>query len=357
MSADNDAEKTEEPTGKKLNKQRDEGNVAVSTEVKNWFGILSFFIFVAFLLPVISRELLQAFEVYLDEAGTLPTDTAALYQKLQRMVIGLAFLLAVPFAIFIGLAIFANVYQNGLMWVPSKLKFDIAKLNPISGFKRMFSLNQFVELPKGIAKIVIIGVGAYLVVRPELSRLNLLIDAPLSSLLWQMWIVAVKLILVVLIVFLLVAILDLVYQRWSYTQKNKMTKQEVKDEHKQSEGDPQVKARIRKVRFERYRERMMANVPNADVVVTNPTHFAVALKYDPETMGAPRVTAKGADLIAATIRRIAEEHGIPIMQNPPLARALYDTTEVDQEIPTEHYKAVAEVISFVFRQQRRKVPA
>lgn len=202
---------------------------------------------------------------------------------------------------------------------------------------------------KGIVKIIVVSYVAYLVIRPDLAKFELLPTMETSGILSFIHDIVVLLLFSVAIAVLVIAIADYAYQKYSHLKKLRMTKQEVKDEYKQVEGDPLVKSRIRQVRMERARRRMMDNVPKADVVIVNPTHYAVALEYKMDTMEAPVVLAKGIDNIALRIKAIAEEHEIPVVENPPLARALFASAELDQTIPPEHYKAVAEVIGYVMQ--------
>ncbi|HMA50472.1 MAG TPA: flagellar type III secretion system protein FlhB, partial [Magnetospirillaceae bacterium] len=231
----------------------------------------------------------------------------------------------------------------------SKLAPNFAKLNPLSGLKRIFSAHGLVEFGKNLAKLSVVVVLFYFVVRDKVRVLPLLPTMELPTILSFLHTVLIRLLLTVLCFQIVIAGADYAWQRFQYFKKLRMTRQEVRDEHKQSEGDPMIKARIRNLRVARARQRMMTAVPKADVVVTNPTHFACALKYDPETMNAPVLVAKGQDLVAFRIRELAKEHDVMIVENPPLARALYAAVEVDREVPPEHYKAVAEVISYVFR--------
>ena len=232
----------------------------------------------------------------------------------------------------------------------------LEKLNPLTGLKRIFSLSSSVEMGKNLVKLAIIGTMVVWLLRPELLRIDQLVGLDLMDALAEIQDQTLKLLIGVLAVMAVLAAADVFYQRFTYMKKMRMSKQDVKEEYKQSEGDPMVKMWLRQIRFERTRRRMMAAVPKATVVVTNPTHYAVALLYEPESMAAPKLVAKGADLIAKCIRELAEEHKVPIVENPPVARALFATVEVDQVVPPEHYKVVAEIISFVFKLKRKVLP-
>jgi flagellar biosynthetic protein FlhB len=210
-------------------------------------------------------------------------------------------------------------------------------------------MNSVIEMSKSVAKLVVVGFVCYLVLKPRIKDLDLLPSMELPAILAYLHQVLVHLMLAIALVMVVIAVADWFYQRFAYMKKLRMSKQEVKDENKQTEGDPAIKARLRGLRMARARNRMMAAIPKADVVVTNPTHYACALKYDGDTMNAPMLVAKGQNLIALRIREIAEENDVPIVENPPLARALYATVELDREILPDQYKAVAEVISYVMR--------
>ena len=225
------------------------------------------------------------------------------------------------------------------------------------GFKRLFSLRAIIEFVKGLLKISIITVVLIAVLLPDFDDLGKLVIFDITATLAVLRDESLKLLAAVLFVLAIIAIADFVYQRWEHARNLRMTKQEVKDEFKQTEGDPQIKGKIRQLRSERARKRMMAAVPQADAVITNPTHYAVALSYNQETMQAPIVTAKGSDHLALRIRQIAEENDVPVVENPPLAQALYHGVDIDQEVPQQHYRAVAEVISYVFSLRGRRQDA
>ena len=266
-------------------------------------------------------------------------------------------ILSLPFILFVIVALGAGILQNGISINPKALEIKFDKFNPINGFKRIFSAKQVVEFVKGIFKMAIVGSVAAVPLLPTFERIDSLATYDIAYLPGQLRELVLMLFTGVLAVMAVIAILDLIYQRWEHNRSLRMTKQEVKDEHKQSEGDPMAKQRLRKVRMERAQRRMMQAVPDADVVITNPTHFAIAMKYDPETMSAPLLVAKGQDLVAFKIREIAEENDITIVENKPLAQALYFGVDIDDEVPEEHYKAVAEIISYVWNVKGRTMPA
>jgi flagellar biosynthetic protein FlhB len=228
------------------------------------------------------------------------------------------------------------------------VKPKLSKISPFSGLKRLFSATSLVNFAKSLAKLLIVSCVIVVIVWPDRDQLDAIVRLDPAALLAHIQGLAIKLLVGVLAVLSVVAALDYIYQRQVWWKKQRMTVKELRDEYKQLEGDPQVRAKLRQVRIERGRKRMMANVPRASVVVTNPTHYAVALQYE-KGMNAPVCLAKGIDAVALKIREAAEAHGIPIVENPPLARTLHASVEVDEEIPQSHYKAVAEVIGFVMR--------
>ena len=267
----------------------------------------------------------------------------------SNTVIALMKILGIPFAIFMVLGIFASVAQTGFVYAPKKLEPNWNKLNIFAAMTQFINMKKIVESLKGIIKITVIAFIGVLVIRPYLEKVNLMPGMETMAILSFIHKIVVLLIFTVVIAVLVIAVADYAYQKYQHLKKLRMTKQEVKDEYKQMEGDPLVKSRIRQVRMERARHRMMDAVPRADVVIVNPTHYAVALEYKMEKMDAPVVVAKGLDNLALRIREIAEEHDIPIVENPPLARALFASVELDQSIPAEHFKAVAEVIGYVMQ--------
>ncbi len=345
-------EKTEKPTGKKLGDARKRGQVPKSAEL-NSVAVLFATSFAALLSgPIILgnfKELLQE----LWGEGFRSTFESALGPELSLRLAMRLFAMISPVlftALLIGVAV--NVFQTkGLLVSWQAIKPSLGKLNPLQGFKRLFSTRSLVELIKSIIKICIIGYAIYGVMS---SEYQLLIDAmgkEISEIAATCAHMGFKIVVRVCAIMLALSILDSYYQRWHYMKELKMTKQEVKEEHKQSEGSPVIKSRIRSTQRALARKRMLANVPKATVVVTNPTHYAVAILYNSE-MQAPKVVAKGVDFLAKTIIKIARKHGVPVTQNPPLARALYQQVKVDDTIPVDLYKAVAKVLAYIYQQKR-----
>jgi flagellar biosynthetic protein FlhB len=351
-----DSQKTEDPTQKKLDDARKKGQVATSQEVKHWFILFAGLLLIGLFAPFALGSLTGGMRGLLTSLHQVPTDQGSLIVLMRRAMETVTLTLALPLLALVLFAALAGFVQNGLLWTVEPLKPKLEKISLIKGAKRLFSLKSLVEFAKGIAKITIVGVVATLVVWRDLAALDSYAGLPAAALMERVWWLSVKMMLAVLAVMGAIAGLDWLYQRFDFTKQQRMSKQEIKDEFKQTEGDPMVKARLRQIRTERSRRRMMAAVPEADVVVTNPTHYAVAMSYDASGQGAPKVVAKGVDHLAKKIRELATQHDVPVMENPPLARALYAAVDVDQEVPPEHYKAVAEIIAYVFKLQGKGLP-
>ena len=247
------------------------------------------------------------------------------------------------------MALAGHLLQSGFVFSGERLKPDLSKLSPLSGLKRLFGLEGATNLVKGMIKLAIVGTVVWTTVWPMRGQLGELLDESAADMAADMGHLIIRIMVAALSVLAIVAVLDYSLQRYRFIKRNRMSKQEVKDEFRQTDGDPAVKARIRRVRHERARRRMMAAVPEATVVITNPTHYAIALKYESGKMAAPICVAKGVDALALRIRAVAEEAEVPIVENPPLARALYASVELDEAVPPEHYKAVAQVIGYVMR--------
>lgn len=348
-----DAQKTEEPTPKKLDDARQRGNVARSMEVNTWLMLFAGTLIIAFIAPGLMTEVRNVATVFVERPDEFSLEFGNLVGLLVRATAAVSGALMLPAVIMIIFAIVTGVIQNGIVFSPKAIEPKLEKLSLIAGAKRMFSLRQVVEFVKGLIKILIVGLVAVLLLAPAFRGIDTTPTIDLSEMMGLLHEMVIELMVYVLAVLAVIAGIDLMFQRAQHRKRLRMTRQEVKDEVKQAEGDPHVKGRLRQIRMERARQRMMQAVPTADVVVTNPTHFAIALRYNQEETEAPVVVAKGQDFVAQKIREVAEENDIPIVENRPLAQALFRTSEIDQEIPTEHYKAVAEVISYVWRLRGR----
>lgn len=246
-------------------------------------------------------------------------------------------------------ALAAEMFQVGFEISTKAISFKLDRFNVINGFKRLLSLKSLIELLKSLIKLTVIGVVAYFVIKGQINELQLLYNSSILYIFTFLLKGIFKIFISILILMIIVAIMDYGYQRWQYEKDMRMTKQEVKEEYKETEGDPQVKSRIRSIQIQAARKRMMQQVPTADVVVTNPTHLAIAIKYDPITMAAPQVIAKGAGHIAERIKALAAEHRIPVVENKELARNLYKLIEVGEQIPSEFFRAVAELLAYVYK--------
>ncbi|MDA8230562.1 MAG: flagellar biosynthesis protein FlhB [Magnetospirillum sp.] len=349
MAAEDDG-RTEQATGKRLNEARDHGQVAQSPEVRVWASLLSVFIIISLLSGRMARGVEAVILPLIAQPHTMHMTVDNLRALLVELAIGVLKAVMWPFAVMIAVTITAMLVQSkGLLWVPEKLLPDFSRLSPLAGIKRIFSLNQLVELAKQLVKTIAIGSVILLAIWPHLHEYQNIGRLDILGVFSYTYDRVFTISLTVLLVSTVLVGADYFYQYRRYLEDLKMTKQEVRDENKQQEGDPMVKGKLRSIRAKRARQRMMQAVPKADVVVTNPTHYAVALKYDIDTMPAPVLVAKGADLVAKRIRDLATESDVPIVENPPLARTLYATVELDQEIPPEHYRPVAEVIGYVMR--------
>lgn len=348
-----DSQKTEEPTPKKIEEARKKGNVALSREVNNWIMLLAGTLILSALAPSMFRDLSDLMESYIERSYMLPGAPGGMQIILGDGMVEVLKILALPL-LFLMVAAFAGPFlQIGPLFAPEAVKFDLAKISPIKGFFRLFSMRSLVEFVKGVFKIALVAVVGTIILYPYFDKFEHMIGLSMMALLGEIQILTVRTMIGILVVMLVIALIDLVYQRVEYNKKMRMSMQEIKDEYKQSEGDPMVKGRLRQLRQEKARQRMMQAVPSADVIITNPTHYSIALKYDPDTMEAPVCVAKGIDEVALRIREVAKVHNILLYENKLLARTLYDTVDIDETIPAEQYKAVAEVISFVFKQKGR----
>lgn len=344
-----DSQKTEDATPKKMEESRKKGQVALSREINNWIMLLTGTIVILAIGPGAMSDLKILMKTFIESAHLMPSVPGGFGYILGDMFWAVMKILTLPLIIFLMAAFAGPFFQVGPLFAPEVIKPDFSKVSPMKGFKRLFSMRSIMEFVKGILKIGIIGVVGVILLMPFYDSVDHMIGLPLMAMMEEMQSLVLRLMTGILVVLLVVAVIDLVYQRYEHNKQMRMTKQELKDEYKQTEGDPHVRAKLRQLRQDKARARMMQAVPEADVIITNPTHYSLALKYDPETMDAPVLLAKGIDEVAMRIREVAKEHDIPLFENKPLARVLYDTVELDQIIPEEHYQAVAEVISYIFQ--------
>ena len=350
-----DSQRTEDPTSKRLDEARSRGQVANSREVNNLLMLGVFSLSVLMFAKPAAIALWDATMPFIEQPDLVAADFDHLVQIGWKLLGMLLMAGAVPLVLAFLAALGAGYLQFGLIWSLDSIAPKLDKISPLSGLKRMFSARSLAEFVRGLLKIAVVGSVAMLLIVPEVAHLNKLIGMEMVQLLGETKALLAKLLIGVVSIVAIITAIDVIYQRMQHMREMRMTRQELKEEYKETEGDPLVKGRLRQLRMERTKRRMMAQVPKSDVVVTNPTHFAVALKYDQASMAAPKVMAKGVDKAAQRIREIAKEHGIPIVENPPLARGLYAACDIDEEVTPEFYKAVAEVISYIFRLKRRRL--
>jgi len=349
MTERDDSERTEEATPRRREEARKKGDVAKSREIPAvfliLFSLLYFYLARNYYLSTFNEMFYYFFRLAVP-GGIGYNIYLAAFAFIGKLLLPL-------FLILVFISVFAYVVQFGFIFTAEPLVPKLDKLNPVKGILNLFSKRALVELLKAILKVVIIFYIAYGFIKSEVSHIESIYRMEPAVYFSTLTKTSALLIFKIAIVFVFLSLLDYAFQRWDYEQNLKMTKQEVKEELKQQEGDPLVKSRIRRLQREMARKRMMQEVPKADVVITNPVEIAVALKYDEESMQAPKVVAKGAGALALKIKEIARKHGVPIVENRALARMLYKMVEVGEEIPESLYKAVAEVLAFVYRQRER----
>jgi flagellar biosynthetic protein FlhB len=352
---DEDLEKTEEPTSRKIEEAIKKGQVAFSREVTSFLLFVALAILVVWMVPLLGAKSLS----FLQRFIASPHDIMINYENfdnffynlfLEGIKIYFAPLLACLFVV-----ILASMIQTGIIFSAEPLMPKLEKISLLKGFGRIFSMRSIVEFLKGFIKIIILGYATYIIFQNNENLILASAELSLKGIMAIMAKLSFKVILAACILMFLVAILDYLYQKYEFLKSLRMTKQELKEEYKQSEGSPEIKAKLKQIRQERARKRMVAAVPKADVVIRNPTHYAIALKYEFASMKAPVVLALGQDLIALNIIKIAEENKVPVITNRNLAKALYETAELDEEIPLEHYKAVAEIIAYVYKLKNVKL--
>lgn len=347
-------EKTEPATAKKLTDAREKGQVSKSKELSSAVDLIVLFLILKIFISFIGQSMLEFFPVLYhkipdivnDSAGGISTFTVV--SIVNNTLLTMLTILAPVFAIGFMVAVLINLVQVG--WKPTTKPMEpkFSKINPISGFKKIFSKDSLFELVKSIVKITLIVYVAYTAVVEHQNELFLLYDIPLMQVIIMIGEIVLDAGLKISVIYLFVGVADFIYEKHKFSEDMKMTKKEVKDEMKNTEGSPEIKGRQRSKMREVSQQRMMQDVPKADVVITNPTHLAVAIKYDSDKSRAPVVVAKGADFLAQKIREIAKENKIELVENKPLARMLYANVEIGAEVPPELYQAVAEVLAFVY---------
>jgi len=349
-----DQEKTEEATPKKREEARNKGQVAKSRDAASVAVLLACLIFFWFGAAGMIENMMSLARWLITQSSQFKVDI----NNIQDLSISLAYkisailspLLLTAFL----MALLANYLQVGFVLSTESVQPKFSKIDPIKGFGKLFAMRSLVELAKNIFKISIIGFIVYITFKGEIENFILLIDQSVWRILIYIGEVAFKIVLRVCLVLIILAVVDYIYQKWEFEKNLKMSKQEIKDEFKQTEGNPLIKSRIKRLQRDAARKRMMANIPEADVVITNPTHLALALSYDSTSLSAPKMVAKGVGFIAENIKDIARKNNVPIVENKPLARVLYKTVDVDETIPTDLYRAVAEVLAFVYNKKNNK---
>ena len=343
-----DTEKSEEPTQKRLDEALERGDVVKSQEVNTWFVLGAATLILLSFSGSMSGGINGMLRGFLAQAHNIPVDGRGLLATMQKLATGTIAAVAIPFGLLVLAAIVGNMIQHRLVWSSDGLKPKLAKISPAAGFKRQFSKLALANFVKGLLKLALIGAIMTVILWPKRHQLDGLVTMDPAVVLILTRALSLDVLGAVVAVLAIIAAADYLFQYRQWYERQKMSLRELKEEFKQTEGDPAIKAKIRQLRAARMKKRMMAEVPKASVIITNPTHYAVALQYD-RGMNAPVCVAKGLDNIALKIREVATEHDIPIVENPPLARALHATVEIDEEVPPEHYKAVAEVIGYVMR--------
>lgn len=353
MAADDD-DKTEEPTARKLEQAREKGDIVYSPEVTSALSLIALTGVVAFMAGPISSQLSRLFIGFLSMPDQYSMQPGALEYIFAQVGLKLLAIFGLTCLALAAAGVASRYIQDKGTFTGERLQPKLEKLNPVEGFTRVFGKQALASFLKSLAKLGVVGGVMLWALWPNDATLEnmSLIDA--SALMPYVQDRVVAMLIALTSASALIAVVDYVFTRQSYMKRQRMSPREIKEEHRQQDGDPMVKAKLRQIRIQRSRQRMMQNVPQASVIITNPTHYAVALKYDPIETPAPVCLAMGVDAVALRIREVAQEHDIPIVEDPPLARALFATAELDQPIPKEHYEAVAKVIGFVMRLARRR---
>ena len=352
MAEEDKSNKTEEASPRKLRQAREKGDVPSSREVGNLTSVLSLFLVAVFFLPQLGPTLVGVLRRIFENAGQVRvgTDVQGIHdlgQVTMELSGGLATVLAPVALTMIVAAIAAVLIQGEVVVAVERIKPKLSKINPLEGLKKIFSVDNLVEFLKSMAKVLIVGGISLYVVQVAVRKVWQTEDIAPEALLPYISRYASTLLIAVLILMIVISLADVLWKRFQWLKKQRMSVQELRDEHKELEGDPLIRAKRAEQRRKRAQQRITTTVPTATVVLTNPTHFAVALKYENGTDQAPVCVAKGADLMAAQIRKVARDHEVPVVENKPLARALHDVAEIDEEIPFEHWQAVAEIIGYV----------
>ena len=347
-SDQNDSERSEDPTQKRLDEALQRGDVAKSQEVSTWFVMAAGALVLATFSSPMSGGLSTTFRGIMANAHQIPMDGRGVMGISVRLCFEVISSVAAPLGILVLAAIAGNMIQHRLVWTSQTLKPEFSKISPLAGLKRLFSTQALVNFVKGLIKLAVVGTVMFLLLWPQRHSLDGLVRMDIVGAVAMMQSLSVDMMGAVVAILAIIAAADYFFQYRQWFERQKMSLREMKDEFKQTEGDPVIKNKIRQLRMFRMKKRMMTKVPKASVIITNPTHYSIALQYERD-MNAPVCVAKGVDEIAMKIREVAKEHDIPIVESPPLARALWATVDLDEEIPEEHYKAVAEIIGYVMK--------
>jgi flagellar biosynthetic protein FlhB len=350
--AEDDTERSHDPSQKRLQDALDRGDVVKSQEVSTWFVMAGATLILTAFSTSMSGSVMTTLRGLIANSYDIPVDGPGFIAVVARLGREVLAAVGVPLALLMLAALAGNLLQHQLVWSAEALKPKLSKISPAAGFGRLMSTQALANFAKGLAKLALLGAVITALLWPERHRLESLVTFDPAAILPVAYALSIKLLGTVVAILAIIAAADYLFQYRQWYERQKMSVAELKEEFKQTDGDPAVKAKIRQIRQTRMRKRMMAAVPTASVVITNPTHYAVALRYE-RGMNAPVCVAKGVDLIARKIREVATAHNIPIVENPPLARAVHATVEIDQEIKPEHYKAVAEIIGYIMRLNRR----
>jgi flagellar biosynthetic protein FlhB len=346
-----DTERSEDPTPKRLDDAIKRGDVVRSAEVNTWFMIAGGVLVLMVFASPMAQTLQMTFRGILANSYQIPADGPAIANLAKKIAIDVLAALGIPLLLLSLAALLGTAIQHRIVFSVEPLMPRLSKISPAAGLKRLFSQQALANFAKGLAKLTIFGAVIAALLWPQRHRLAGLVTTDPALILPFTKSLTMQMLGTVVAILAVVALADYLFQHRQWYERQKMSLREMKEEFRQTEGDPMIKGKIRQLRQARARKRMMAAVPKASVVITNPTHFAVALQYE-RGMNAPVCVAKGADLIARKIREVAEAHGIPVVENPLLARALHGTVEIDQEIPQEHYRAVAEIVGYLMRLRR-----
>lgn len=352
-----ESQKTEEATAGRLAKAREKGQIAFSREINHWMMFLGLFLCVSILAPMVLQEITAVLKPFLAAGHLGPLQGMELMGLLQGVLLGSFKPMALIFLTFIIASLISGFAQTQFLISFESIKPKFSKLSLLQGLKRIFSITALVEFIKGMGKIIVVSAIFVLVLLPDFFRMNQWVNIPAGRIFEIIQAILIKLLMIVLAVVGVIAGLDYFYQKFSFLKKMRMSKQDIKEEHKESEGDPAVKRKLAQLRREKVMSMSLATaIPQASVIITNPTHFAIALKYD-EDMQAPKCVAKGQDLIALKIRELGVDYNIPILEDPPLARALYAGVEVNDEVPEKYYFAVARVVRYIMGLDKAYVAA